>query len=75
MMQQYELVYLPTAPSNFSASLDENNLTINCAEAGNSISLLVPIIYPSNGTQPHPAMITLGPPTIPIPAGVADGHS
>jgi hypothetical protein len=46
-------------------------LTINCGEAGKSISFSVTITYPSSGTAPYPAIIGYGGGSLPAPAGVA----
>ena len=76
LFQQYELGYLPTGPTSFSASFDNdsNDLTISAGVNGSSITWIVPIKYPASGVPSggYPAMITYGPPTIPIPDGVAN---
>ena len=73
LFQQYELGTLPPMPSSMNASFASSNLTINCADGGNSISFTVPITYPnsSSANPPYPAMITFGPPTSPIPSDLA----
>lgn len=71
LLQRYELGTLPGKPSTVTASLSGNTLTINCGEAGKSISFSVSISYPSSGTAPYPAIIGYGGGSLPAPAGVA----
>ncbi|KIY66140.1 carbohydrate esterase family 15 protein [Cylindrobasidium torrendii FP15055 ss-10] len=71
LFQRYELGTLPPKPSNVTASLSGNSLTINASEGGKSISFSVSISKPSSGTAPYPAIIAYGGLSIPTPAGVA----
>jgi len=73
LFQQYELGTLPSKPSMLNASFASNNLTINASDGGKSISFTMPITFPnsSSGSPPFAAMITYGPPTIPIPPNIA----
>ncbi|KAL6874339.1 4-O-methyl-glucuronoyl methylesterase [Trichoderma longibrachiatum] len=71
LIQRYELGTLPGRPSTVTASLSGNTLTINCGDAGKSISFTVTITYPSSGTAPYPAIIAYGGGSLPAPAGVA----
>ncbi|PGH16406.1 hypothetical protein AJ79_01737 [Helicocarpus griseus UAMH5409] len=71
LFQDSELGEKPGAPESVTASASGNGLTINVSNGGSSISFSVSISYPSGGSEPYPAIIAYGFPSIPVPAGVA----
>jgi len=71
LFQIYEFGPLPGKPSSMNVSFVSDALTITAGEDGRSISWTVDIEYPTNGSAPFPAIITLGGASIPIPDSVA----
>lgn len=67
---EYELGPKPPKPSSVTASSSGSNLNITVSEGGKSIDFSVVINKPS-GAGPHPAIITYGFASLPIPSNVA----
>ncbi|KAH8435119.1 putative extracelular cellulose binding protein (Cip2) [Aspergillus melleus] len=72
LLQQVELGTKPPTPSDISASLSQNKLSITVSEGSKQIAFDVSITYPSGaGEGPFPAMIAYGGLSLPLPGGVA----
>ena len=70
--QEYEFGEKPAAPDTVSGTYSEETigdttvrtLTVVCSEDGDEISFDCPVILPSAGTAPYPAMIGIGWPSL-----------
>ncbi|KXX74757.1 4-O-methyl-glucuronoyl methylesterase [Madurella mycetomatis] len=69
LFQRYELGSMPVVDS-VTATLASNRLSVAVTAGGKSVSFTASIRFPL-GNGPFPAIITLGGPSIPVPAGVA----
>jgi len=71
LIQRLELGTLPGKPSKMSATFSSGVLNITVTEGENTISFAPTITFPTNGTAPFPAMISLDGGSIPHADGVA----
>ena len=55
--EQYELGTKPPKPSTVTGSFANGTITVNVSDGGKSTSFDAPVMYPTAGTPPYPAMI------------------
>jgi len=60
LAEKFEYGTKPGKPSSVTGSFSSNSITVNCSDAGKSISFICTITYPSTGTAPYPAIIGVG---------------